>query len=92
MNVKLVSDQTLILEAQYISQNDGSVRNGKDLSTIDHVWILITSIYVFSCLQTLTKTPITNGIIYVLTLSSVLITLDKPIYLLSFSFPLLTIL
>ena len=38
MNVKLVLDQTLILEAQYISQNYGSIRSGKDLSTIDHVW------------------------------------------------------
>ena len=38
MNVKLVLDQALILEAPYISQNYGSVRNGKDLSTIDHVW------------------------------------------------------
>ena len=38
MNVKLVLDQTLILEAQYISPNYGSVRSGNDLSTIDHVW------------------------------------------------------
>ena len=38
MNVKWASDQTLILEAQYISQNYGSVRNAKDLSTTDHVW------------------------------------------------------
>ena len=38
MNVKWASDQTLILESQYICQNYGSVRNGKDLSTTDHVW------------------------------------------------------
>ena len=54
--------------------------------------IPITSMYVFSCLQTLTKTPITNGIISVLTLSSVLITLAKSIYFLTFSFSLLKIL
>ena len=52
----------------------------------------ITSMYVFSCLETLPKTPITNGITFVLTLSSVLITLAKSVYLLTFSFNLLTIL
>ena len=46
--------------------------------------------YVFSCSETLPKTPITNGTISFLTLSSVLIMPAKSIYLLTFSFPSLT--
>ena len=88
MNLKWVSDQTVILETQDIFQNSSS----GDLSTTNHVWNTNNINICFELLETLPKAPITSGIIFVLTLCSVLIALAKSIYLLAFSFSLLTIL
>ena len=90
MNVKWASDQILILDAQYISQNYGSVHYGKDLSTTDHVWDANNINVCFQLFRNTTQNPITNGAISFLTLSSVLIMPAKSIYLLTFSFPSLT--
>ena len=68
-------------------------KHGGDLSTTNYVWYINNinaSMYVFSRLETLPKAPVKSGTISVLTLYSVLITLAKSIYLLTFSFSLLT--
>ena len=89
MNLKWVSDQTLILKTQDIS---------KILAVLVmvEIWALpimfgipITSIYIVSCLETLPEAPITSGTNSVLTLCSVLIALAKSIYLLTSHFPYL---
>ena len=54
--------------------------------------IPITSIFAFNCLETAPKASITSGTISALTLFSVLITLAKYVYLLTFSFSLVRIL
>ena len=76
-----------------IFQNSSSARNVGDLGTNNYVWDTNNNINVcFGLFEKASQSPVTSGIISVLTLRSVLITIAKSIYLLIFSLSLLIIL